>query len=217
MTESITIGIVFSSLNKVKMLAQILGIIDSLEAKIDKLRKVDFDSAVKALEDAKNSDTQKESLVQQARGFFSIATELEEEERLVCAYLGEAACHYFLGDLSNTKRTLIKLAAKDIDILKRIPFSAEDVFTWINPFIDNDNTFFIGRLYSWQINRHTKSFDKQIIIQLTEKINKIENSLEKNSFFNPKEYVLLNRQKLIWQKQKEAWECVQGICSELQT
>ena len=121
----VDIGLLFSSVGFSKSIAEYIGIIQSLDEKIDKLSKADFNAGIISLEQAvySNSNFEKESLLREARSFFNKAIGLEQNTRLLLSYIGLAICHYHLGDMQNTKRTLEK--SLNVDFKKDIKEAAQ--------------------------------------------------------------------------------------------
>jgi len=101
---------------KVKAIGNYLGILDSLEIQIKKLISSELNSAIIALKQAQNSETESISLLREARSKFNKAIYLEQEERLVASYLGLALCHYQLEDITNAANTLKEFAEIEITI-----------------------------------------------------------------------------------------------------
>lgn len=108
---------IFSMAGNAKSIGQMLGIIESvdsklngldlkinkLNSKIDELKESELGAALRSLEQAQNTsvDVQRPILLQEARQFFNKALCLEKNERLFVALLGLAFCHFALGDKSN--------------------------------------------------------------------------------------------------------------------
>lgn len=102
------ISVIFGSLNFVKSIANFTGLIESLDVKIDKLSKAEFNAGINSLGQSTFSECERESLLREARVFFNKAISLEKDERLILSYLGLAICHFFLGDTNNCKKALEK-------------------------------------------------------------------------------------------------------------
>ncbi len=103
------IGLVFSAVGVAKSLAEFSEIIDSLDAKVDRLVKSELNAGLQNLQQAQFSNSEKQSLLRDARGCFNRAVTLESGFRQGTAYLGLATCHYLLDDLVNYRRALESL------------------------------------------------------------------------------------------------------------
>jgi len=120
--EISTVAAIFSVPRTAKSIAEMLGIIESVDSKMDtlisktdalmsmtgKLMQSKFEAAIRSLEQAKDtsSETEKPHLFREARQYFNEAIFLEKEDRLIAAHFGLAFCHFALGDSSNGLITL---------------------------------------------------------------------------------------------------------------
>ena len=75
---AIDIGLVFSALGLAKSVAEFAGILDSVEAKIDRLVQSELNAGLRALEQAAHATSEQASLLREARGFFNRAVSLEK-------------------------------------------------------------------------------------------------------------------------------------------
>src|SRR5262249_40732073 len=94
-----------------KVVAQFFGIIETLEAKVDRLVRSELNSGFRNLEQACNSENERESLLREARNCFNKAINLEQGYRLGIALLALAVTHHHLGDAANAHAALEELVA----------------------------------------------------------------------------------------------------------
>lgn len=131
-----------------KTIAQFLGIIESVDTKLDKLIKSDYLAAIEILNQAIFSSNYEEQKIsfRDAKNLFSKAINLVEYDKLVTSYLGLAICHHYLNDLANTKRALTKLSKLVISI----PF--EQVGKEFLDFTDtNKGDYKLQMSYTWKL------------------------------------------------------------------
>ncbi len=100
------ITMIFHEANIAKQLAGYLGIIETMDAKLDRLAGAEFEAAICSLEQAATSQTERDSLLREARSRFNKAISLENNERLALSYIGLALCHFQLGDDYNGREAL---------------------------------------------------------------------------------------------------------------
>ena len=107
------IGLIFTAVSVVKSatalrqsVAQLFGVINSLEAKVDRLISSELSSGLRNLEQACSSEGEEESLLREARNCFNRAIGLESGYRRGLAYLGLAVCHHHLEDDVNCRKAL---------------------------------------------------------------------------------------------------------------
>ena len=100
----------FSVVQSSKSIAALLGIIEDSGYKLTALMNSEFESGVRALQQASFSTNERKSLLREARARFNKAISLEKYDRLTLTYLGLAFCHYHLGDSRNSTNTLKELA-----------------------------------------------------------------------------------------------------------
>jgi hypothetical protein len=101
---------VFLGVNLAKEVAGYLGLIETLNAKIDRLAGSEYDAGIRSLNQAVNSTSERLTLLREARTRFNKAASLEENERLALCYLGLALCHKNLGDEANFLDALNSIA-----------------------------------------------------------------------------------------------------------
>jgi len=104
----------FLGINVAEKMANYLGIIESIGVKLDKLSGAYFESGVRSMQQAVNSECEQKSLFQAARNNFNKAISLEENERLALSYIGLAFCHNQLGDIKNTTDALQRISYIEI-------------------------------------------------------------------------------------------------------
>lgn len=124
------VAIIFSSLNFAKSVASYTKIIESLDAKVEKLSKAEFNAGVNSLEQAMYASDERTTLLREARAFFNKAVGLEKDDRLILSYLGLSLCHYHLGEYENSKRSLqnaLKVEATG-ETLSKVGSAAEIIF-----------------------------------------------------------------------------------------
>ncbi len=97
----IEVKTILAGVGLAKEIAGYLGLIETLNVKIDRLSKSELEAAIRSLEQANNSKNEKESLLREARNRFNQAISLEDNEKLVLAYIGLSICHKNLGDKDN--------------------------------------------------------------------------------------------------------------------
>ena len=103
------IGLIFSTAKIASSIAALTGIIDSVDAKIDRLSQADLSAALRSLEQASISEQEKDSLLREARSSFNRAIGLEKNFRKAVTYLGLSLVHYHLKDNTNHQQALEKL------------------------------------------------------------------------------------------------------------
>jgi hypothetical protein len=99
-----------------KDLAGYLGLFETLDIKVDKLASSEFESGIRALEQASKSDKEKESLLRDARSRFNKSISLEKNEKLIMAYFGLGLCHYYLGDIENCNASFLSIKEVGLDL-----------------------------------------------------------------------------------------------------
>ena len=100
------ITILFKGLGATKTVLEFLEIIDSLDAKIERLIHSELEAGLKALGQVEKSIREQESLLREARSRFNKSVCLEKGFRLSIAYLGLAVCHHLLKDFENRDDSL---------------------------------------------------------------------------------------------------------------
>lgn len=109
------VTLVFKGVGIAKCIGEYLGIVESINSKIDRLSQSEFEAGMRALNQASKSGSEQNDLLREARNRFNKAISLEKNERLALAYLGLSLCHYHLQDLGNAKDALRDLLAVEID------------------------------------------------------------------------------------------------------
>jgi hypothetical protein len=134
------IGLIFSAAGAAKSVAELLKIIDSMEAKLDRLVQSELNSGLRNIDQASRSEGEQVHLLREARNCFNRAVGLETGYRKGMSLIGCAMCHHLLGDEANCRRSLEELvelppavgvgtmtAAHSLD-------AAKDYFSWFGPF-----------------------------------------------------------------------------------
>jgi hypothetical protein len=99
-------------------IAQYLGLIeDGQEKQINTLIASELNAGLRALEQAKNSRTETQSLLREARSRFNKAATMERGYRLVLARFSIALCHHLLEDNDNAHRELSAISQITIESL----------------------------------------------------------------------------------------------------
>jgi hypothetical protein len=111
---AINIGIIFSGVNLAKGWAEYLGLVESLDAKLDRLSGAELEAGLRSLEQASNSEVEFRELLREARSRFNKAVSLERSERLLLAYIGLALCHHFLDDQTNCVNCLREIEGVEL-------------------------------------------------------------------------------------------------------
>lgn len=92
---------IFLGVNLAKEAAAYFGLIETLNTKIDSLKKSELEAGIRSLNQAVNSISERPTPLREARARFNKAASLESNERLAICYLGLALCHKNLGDDTN--------------------------------------------------------------------------------------------------------------------
>lgn len=108
----IEVGVIVSGLGLAKSVAGLMGLIETLGGKIDKLAQSELSAGLRNLEQACSSKVEAESLLREARGCFNKALGLESGYRRGVAYMGLALCHAYLHDRENCANTLRELLSQ---------------------------------------------------------------------------------------------------------
>lgn len=147
------ITIIFSVARSLKSIAAYLGVIESVEADVAKLRHRDFNSAIENLRIAQSCQSldQAAKYIETARVRFTDSISLEENENKVDTFVGLAMCQYLQGDNNLAKMTLgrislevnlsrsekFKYIAFDIGVATYVPKSLREVLigrTYLLPY-----------------------------------------------------------------------------------
>lgn len=89
-----------------QQIAGYTGLIETINAKINRLASSELEAAIRSLEQAATSEFERDSLLRDARSRFNKAISLEDNERLALSYMGLALCHFQLGDNHNGREAL---------------------------------------------------------------------------------------------------------------
>lgn len=114
----------FQAFEVAKVLAAYLGIVETIDGKIDRLSQSEFDAGLRALKQAKNSDLEMKPLLREARARFNKAISIEQWERLALAHLGLAICHFHLGDKKNS--------TEELTLLRDLNFNKVDFLDYLD-------------------------------------------------------------------------------------
>ncbi len=91
-----------------KSVAQYLGLVESIDVKVDLLVQSELKTGMQELEQAVDSTTEEKSLLRSARSRFNKATTLETGHKRCLALIGLAICHRYLDDHRNARRAIEK-------------------------------------------------------------------------------------------------------------
>ncbi|MGO8955248.1 MAG: BRcat domain-containing protein [Rhodomicrobium sp.] len=103
-----TLRIILQGVGTAREIAQLLGLIESANVKLDKLIQVNLNAGMTNLRDAADSDSGEEriTLLREARNNLQKAVHLENGSRKAIALLGLSCCHAWLGDKRNSLKSL---------------------------------------------------------------------------------------------------------------
>jgi len=106
------IGMLFAAISAAKNVAQLVGLLDSLDAKIDRLGGSFLDGGIRALDQALVASEERNALLREARSKLNQAFSVEvgNPERTTACYISLAVVHHVLGDAENVDRTLLEFA-----------------------------------------------------------------------------------------------------------
>jgi hypothetical protein len=108
---AITVAMVFRTPQLVSSVSKLIGVVESVDAKLDKLLASDFDAGMRHLDELRVSVKEREFLLRQAWQRFGVAITHEEGERKLLAYLGLSFCQYHLGENDIALKTLSEMAS----------------------------------------------------------------------------------------------------------
>jgi hypothetical protein len=129
---AIDVALIFTALGVAKSMAEFAGILDSLEAKVDRLIQSELNAGLRAIEQVAHATTEQVSLLREARGCFNKAISLEMGYRRVVALLGLSLCHHWLDDKPNCTRVLEEILEIDpVEPLKLVISGFKEIY---NPF-----------------------------------------------------------------------------------
>lgn len=101
-----SLGLLIEGVSLAKSLAELLGILESIDSKVDRLIESELKTGMLELQQAVHSDTEGTELVRSARGRFNKAITLETGHKRCLSYIGLAVCHSYLNDLTNARNAL---------------------------------------------------------------------------------------------------------------
>ena len=106
-----TLRIILQGVGTAREIAQLLGLIESANVKLDKLIQVNLNAGMTNLRDAADFDSNEEriTLLREARNNLQKAAHLEKGSRKAIALLGLSCCHAWLGDKRNSLKVLHKI------------------------------------------------------------------------------------------------------------
>ena len=108
---SISVALLFKAPQLVKAIGGLLGIVESIDGKFEKLLSSDFNAGIRHLEELKLAKKEHDFLLKQAWSRFSIAVTHEEGERKALSYLALSFCQYRLGEIEVALKTLSELSS----------------------------------------------------------------------------------------------------------
>lgn len=108
MPDPITLSQVLQIASLAQRITSLFGLMEFVDAKVDKLLHADFGAAYRQLEAARNSNSEAEQVHQlrDARTTFQHAVEKEDGSRKALALLGLACCQQWLGEKANCTNNL---------------------------------------------------------------------------------------------------------------
>ena len=110
---SVSVGLLFKAPQLAKAVGGLLGIVESVDDKFEKLLSSDFNAGIRHLEELKLAKKEHDFLLKQAWSRFSVAVTHEEAERKALSYLLLSFCQYRLGEKDVALRTLSELSSFD--------------------------------------------------------------------------------------------------------
>jgi tetratricopeptide (TPR) repeat protein len=163
------VTLVFKGVGIAKCIGEYLGIVESINSKIDRLSQSEFEAGIRALNQAGKSSSEQKVLLREARSRLNKAISLETNERLALAYLGLSLCHYHLKDYSNAKDALQDLL--NIEFKYPIKSSAKSLADSM-PFFE----FFL-RPNSGNIIGFASTVEDRLLESSKKKLKKLQESL----------------------------------------
>lgn len=128
------IGTIVSSIKLTEKISEYLGIVETIEGKIDQLLSSPLKAGISALEDALRHTGNKEIYLNTAYQEFNRAKDIEKEEKQILAYLGLALCHYSWEEHSNADNALKKILDINIEDKPIKRFVEDAVLYTLTPF-----------------------------------------------------------------------------------
>ena len=101
-----SLGLMVEGKSLAKSIAELLGLLESIDSKVDRLIESELKTGILELQQAANSDTECIELLRSARQRFNKAISLETGYKLCLSHVGVAICHSYLDDHTNAKRAL---------------------------------------------------------------------------------------------------------------
>jgi hypothetical protein len=131
-----SLGLLTEGISLAKSIAELLGILESIDSKVDRLMESELKTGMLELQQAVNSDTERVELLRSARQRFNKAITLETGYKLSLSYVGLAVCHSHLKDRANTRKALQDAVAVGAEISTKDWISAtlNDSYNPINMF-----------------------------------------------------------------------------------
>jgi hypothetical protein len=108
--EPTTISLIFRAPDLIKSVAGYIGLIESIEKKLEKLLRSDFNAGVRCLQELHSTSNQQEFLLKEAWRRFHTALSHETGERKALTYVGLALCQEHLGETTLATATLRELS-----------------------------------------------------------------------------------------------------------
>ena len=105
----IDISAIFFCVKLSNTIQEYTGLIETVGIKLDKLIGSEFEAGIRALQQAKKSENEKNYLLREARNRFNKAISIESDIRLALSCIGLSVCHQLLGDNDNHKDALLLL------------------------------------------------------------------------------------------------------------
>jgi hypothetical protein len=105
-TETVTLAA-----DLLEAVKRIIGEVDSLDEKVDRLLSSNLNAGFQHLKQAARADSEQNSLLRDARRCFNLAVELEKGYRKGLALLGLAVCYHLLRERANCRDALERLVS----------------------------------------------------------------------------------------------------------
>lgn len=170
MTDPFTLGQVFQVVGLAQKIANLFGLVQSVEAKIDKLLHADLGAGLRHLMAARdlNSEIEQTKQVGDARTCFQRAVVLEDGPRKAIALLGLACCQEWLGETTNSRNALQEILRIDPVTRGLIASAAgKKYLSYIGfPFISKDVKSDISDLFS---GKSARQYKREFVLKAIEK------------------------------------------------
>lgn len=105
----VNISGMFSAIDNATAIAELLGVSESIDKKMDRLIGSELNAGIRILDQARTCETDSRELLCDARRCFNKAIDLETGYRRGLALMGCAVCHSLLGDNLNRDKLLIEI------------------------------------------------------------------------------------------------------------